>query len=169
MYTLRQNDSYKQRCPRCDSWINAGDRYCCMCGKRIDMRYNPRYDDLTEQPYCEVVPTPSTYTSEPAPRGYRLTLYIPDIDEMIDILSTKDTITVGSAADCDIVANRMYVSRKHAVLHFDSVSGEWQLFDNSSTNGTYINNRRVGKNTIIPLNCGDKINLSQKFQMQIVS
>lgn len=47
-----------------------------------------------------------------------------------------------------------YISRKHATLYFEN--GAVCVLD-ASTNGTFINGKRVEKMQKIPLNKGDKI------------
>ncbi|HEY2524721.1 MAG TPA: FHA domain-containing protein [Candidatus Binataceae bacterium] len=50
-------------------------------------------------------------------------------------------ITVGAAADNDLVLNEPTASRQHAAL--ERRWGRWRVVDLGSTNGTYLNGRRV--------------------------
>ena len=166
-----QNGSF---CPKCSSKLAAGARFCSMCGKRIDRNFNPKYDS-EEQEDSEVSSYKIDYylnnknSSGAMPEhGAELAIYVPDIDKTIKLISMKNKLTIGSSEDCDIVANRRYVSKKHAILYYDAEKASWMLCDNYSTNGTFVNNRQVEENMLVQLKLGDKIELSKDFQIQII-
>jgi hypothetical protein len=52
-----------------------------------------------------------------------------------------DRLTVGSAADNDVVVDDVSVSRVHAVLHH--LNGRWFIEDCGSRNGTTVNGQRL--------------------------
>jgi hypothetical protein len=60
--------------------------------------------------------------------------------------------SLGRSHKCDIVIKDQNVSRVHAWL--ESVDGQWKLIDNESTNGTFVNNQRIGEQV---LQSGDQI------------
>jgi pSer/pThr/pTyr-binding forkhead associated (FHA) protein len=62
---------------------------------------------------------------------------------------TADAITIGRADDSTIVLSDDYVSTKHARLV--PAEGQWLLEDLGSTNGTYLDRRRVTAPTPVPL------------------
>jgi hypothetical protein len=64
--------------------------------------------------------------------------------------------TMGTAADCDVVLTDPYLSSKHTVIRHEN--GSFTLVDLDSTNGTYLNDRRVTKSDIID---NDKIRLGR--------
>ncbi len=53
----------------------------------------------------------------------------------------RPRVVVGSSADCDVVVQDATVSQVHAVL--DRVSAVWTVRDVGSTNGTYVNGKRI--------------------------
>ncbi len=53
----------------------------------------------------------------------------------------KDVLSIGRAADNDIVLNDFSVSRRHAFLKKED--GAWVIHDNQSTNGVRVNDRPV--------------------------
>ncbi|HCB37973.1 MAG TPA: hypothetical protein DEP66_07240, partial [Acidimicrobiaceae bacterium] len=64
-----------------------------------------------------------------------------------------DDVTIGRSADCDVVLDDGYSSETHARLFR---RGEQHLLEDlGSTNGTYVNRRRVRSATIVHL--GDQI------------
>jgi len=62
-------------------------------------------------------------------------------------------ITVGTATGNDLTLNEPTASRRHAVI--ERRSGRWQVVDLGSTNGTYLNGRRVTAPS--PLERGDEL------------
>lgn len=61
---------------------------------------------------------------------------------------------IGRSGDCDIVLADLLVSRRHAEVR--QVGTEYQLIDLGSTNGTYLNGRRVTK---AALRAGDLVSI----------
>ncbi|MDY0059793.1 MAG: FHA domain-containing protein [Myxococcota bacterium] len=56
---------------------------------------------------------------------------------------------LGTAADCDIVVTDPYLSAKHATIRHDANEGSFTLIDLDSTNGTYLNDKRITKDELI--------------------
>lgn len=65
-------------------------------------------------------------------------------------------LLLGRAADCDFRLSDETVSRHHAELRYDD--GMWVISDLNSTNGVYVNGRRVWHAEIRP---GDQIALAK--------
>lgn len=64
------------------------------------------------------------------------------------------SIFIGRQSECDLPLDDIKVSRRHAALA--ARDGFFYLDDLGSTNGTYVNGRRVGRTKIVP---GDRITL----------
>lgn len=56
---------------------------------------------------------------------------------------------IGTSADCDIVITDPYLSAKHATIRHDSSDGSFTIIDLDSTNGTYLNEKRINKDELI--------------------
>ena len=67
--------------------------------------------------------------------------------------------SLGRAAENDIVLNSPKVSRRHALIHFQNI-GECWLIDFGSSNGTFLNKRRIQHP--IRLNDGDQITVGDE-------
>lgn len=64
--------------------------------------------------------------------------------------------TMGTAADCDVVLTDPYLSSKHAVIRHEN--GTFTVSDLDSTNGTFVNDRRISRMDIID---NDKVRLGR--------
>lgn len=80
------------------------------------------------------------YSSEPGLLGKRFVL-------------DKNTVRVGRGADNGIVLEGDSVSRRHA--HFERRNSAWYVVDDGSTNGTYLNEDQIVRESV--LGNGDRI------------
>src|SRR5271166_622098 len=70
--------------------------------------------------------------------------------------------SVGSGSENDFVIDHTTVSRKHAIIR--RASGDFTIADQGSTNGTFVNGRRIKRETSI--NPGDEISFgAARFAM----
>lgn len=74
-------------------------------------------------------------------------------------------VKVGRGLDCDVVIpdETDNVSRQHLVISFDLL-GKMKISDTSS-NGTYINGRRMLKGTSMPVTTADDIRLGDRWKL----
>lgn len=63
------------------------------------------------------------------------------------------TLHLGRENDNDIIISNPYVSAHHGTLSF--VNGKWELSDDGSSNGTYVNRHRIGGR--VSLQVGDTV------------
>ncbi len=70
-------------------------------------------------------------------------------------ISLTAKITIGRSTDCTIVIDDKLVSRQHAVIQ--KIRDAYFLRDDGSTNGTFLNDRRIPQDKYVKLNLGDKI------------
>ncbi|MDE6349792.1 MAG: FHA domain-containing protein [Treponemataceae bacterium] len=79
-------------------------------------------------------------------------------------ISLTAKITIGRSSDCDIVIDNKLVSRQHAIIQ--KIRDAYFLRDDGSTNGTFLNDRRIPPDKYVKLNAGDKITVgSASFMM----
>jgi len=79
-------------------------------------------------------------------------------------LLDKDHLTIGRSPDCDIILPDRAVSRHHACI--DRQDNDYQLVDDSSKNGTFVNGQAVtGPVRLID---GDEIQIALRFRLTFV-
>ncbi|MBR5866507.1 MAG: FHA domain-containing protein [Spirochaetaceae bacterium] len=66
-------------------------------------------------------------------------------------------ITIGRSADNNIVIDNKLASRHHALIQ--KIKNAYFLKDENSTNGTFLNGRRLPADKYVRLNPGDKITI----------
>src|SRR3954469_17835218 len=72
-------------------------------------------------------------------------------------MADKRHWVIGRAPDCDIVMSQNDVSGRHCRLSRDGTS--WMIEDLGSSNGTFVNGRRLAANAPIGVHHGDTITL----------
>lgn len=73
---------------------------------------------------------------------------------IVDILKTKKTIFLGRGANCDIVLNYGTISKMHASITL-TPNNQYQIKDLGSTNGTFVNGKKI--KTVETINFKDNI------------
>ncbi|MBI5544684.1 MAG: FHA domain-containing protein [Deltaproteobacteria bacterium] len=74
-------------------------------------------------------------------------------------LCERDALVVGRQPDSDLVVEELSASKRHAVIRWDQASRRCTVEDLGSSNGTFVNGRRVRAET--PLNDGDIIGFGE--------
>src|SRR6266481_8614151 len=89
----------------------------------------------------------------PASATARLMVINPRAGEPLELRVLKSTVSIGNAEDNDFVIRQATVSQRHATLA--QRDGRFDLRDLSSTNGTFVNGRRI--NGAAPVKIGDEL------------
>jgi hypothetical protein len=76
-----------------------------------------------------------------------------------------DKVTVGRSPTSDLMFQNKLVSRQHAYFVVTATSQECFLVDMESTNGTFVNTRRLRPNEPCPLSAGDEILFGHEVRM----
>lgn len=105
---------------------------------------------------CRLLGTLSLSTFEPT--DIRCSFYLQLEEETKDPLQfyLLRPFTIGRSSKCECVIEDTYVSTHHCKI--DKENKEWVIRDLDSTNGTYVNGRRIKKQD---LHAGDVINVCQ--------
>lgn len=81
--------------------------------------------------------------SEKDIRDVETKAHIVSLRSPFDNYTLYNVTTIGRASDCDVVLKNEFVSSKHAQIY--KKGGKFWLDDLKSTNGTFVNGRRVRK------------------------
>jgi len=73
------------------------------------------------------------------------------------------TWTVGSSPDCEVRVDQPFVSGKHCRLSLHG--NQYMLEDLGSTNGTFVNGRRLEPHAPVPVSARDKLTLGHQHPM----
>jgi FHA domain-containing protein len=131
-------------------WIFA--RKCCsQCEQPLDRSWD-------QCPYCAQVAQPvvaaparleQTRTQAFGGDGVRLLGWIVPLQgtQRGELLALSPVTTVGTDAMCTIVLGDKFMSSRHAEIKIEN--GVWVLRDSGSTNGTYVNNRRIDRQELV--------------------
>jgi len=109
-------------------------RFCRFCGKELK---NPQARFC---PACGRQLTPTGPPGKGAPEHPRLVIRVPG-QPLQEVPLDRPTLTIGRKPDNDIVLPLDYVSGHHGVLSRRGTL--WHYVDQGSTNGTFVNGRRV--------------------------
>jgi pSer/pThr/pTyr-binding forkhead associated (FHA) protein len=64
-----------------------------------------------------------------------------------ELFTLAPVTTIGTDAKCTVVLNDKFMSSRHAEIKAEN--GVWILRDAGSTNGTYVNNRRIDRHELV--------------------
>ncbi len=96
-------------------------------------------------PIAEQPPAPRPQPPAPQRRRGETTIARPptaihNIDQLV--------VTIGRAEDNNVVLDDLLVSRRHAMMRRSG--DQWELVDNNSANGTYVNGNRINRAVLGP-------------------
>lgn len=74
-----------------------------------------------------------------------------------DKIGLVSKITLGRSRDNSIVMNNILASRNHAIIQ--KIKNDYYLKDLGSTNGTFLNDKRIPEDKYVKLSSGDKITI----------
>ncbi|MEZ6084791.1 MAG: FHA domain-containing protein [Phycisphaerae bacterium] len=117
---------------------------CPNCQQRVRMVAAQRLDNVTSR---------SAFLIESGPQR---------VGELIFLLGDQ-TISVGKSADANLSFRSADVSRVHCYLRAGSHG--WRIEDNDSTNGLFVNGRRVNGHNLLD---GDSVGVSA-FVLQYIN
>lgn len=147
-------------CLRCGRPLEPEDRFCSACGTP-----RPREDDTENTGMVGVEPqdtgpVPVVEGLSGLTRGMSVIVVQrgPEIGQRF-VLS-GERLTVGRAADSDIMLDDVTVSRHHA--QFVATDSGWDIVDMGSLNGTYVNRSVVERTHLVS---GDLVQIG-KFRLQ---
>jgi hypothetical protein len=130
-------------------------KFCSQCEQQLDKSWDAC-------PYCQqiaqqVVAAPATKAKTQAfvldsmggPGSLQLLGWIIPLQgsQRGELFTLSPISTIGTDPKCTVVLNDKFMSSKHAEIKAEN--GVWVLRDSGSTNGTYVNNRRIDRHELV--------------------
>jgi len=117
-------------CPKCNQQYSDREKFCRRDGSRLD-----------------------SLDAAPASESVHLTIQATD-GKVRDVVLEKSSISIGASSENALVIEDKAASRVHARIIRNG--NKWVLVDNRSTNGVFLNGKRIGADEV-PLHDGDEI------------
>jgi hypothetical protein len=164
-------------CTNCQHKNVAGAMFCAECGAQLDGVDTLITQAITDEQIAEELKKqPSSARTEPAstPVNSWISLHLMDSGKILP-LASRNEFTLGRLSegqpimpDIDLTPYQAYasgVSRLHAVVKRDS--NRVMVMDLGSSNGTYLNGRRINPHVEESLSHGDIVALG-KLKIQVL-
>ena len=151
-------------CKNCRHQNISGTLFCTECGAQLDTAEKISTQSITQDGIASEVKEVSAHTEPPAsPIDGWLSLHLMDSSSVLPLPANRNEFTMGRLSegqpilpDVDLMPYQAYaagVSRLHAVIK--RVEGRVIIMDLGSSNGTYLNGRRISPHVEELLNHGD--------------
>jgi hypothetical protein len=162
-------------CANCQHKNVAGAMYCAECGAQLDGVETLITQAITDEEIeTELIRKGSRPEAPAVPANSWLSLHLMDSGKILP-LASRNEFTLGRLSegqpimpDIDLTPYQAYasgVSRLHAVVKRDA--NRVMVMDLGSSNGTYLNGRRLNPHTEEALNHGDIVALG-KLKIQVL-
>jgi hypothetical protein len=141
--------SKKKKCPSCSEKLHSSWDQCPYCGWS-EAPAGPTAAPVTAAPAGGKMRTMAidAAAAGTTPIGSAVGWLVPlDGPQSGELFQLRGRAIVGTAADCDVVLREPSISGRHA--EFMSASGGFRVNDLGSTNGTYVNDKRVTTSDLI--------------------
>ena len=152
-------------CPSCSYENNSGNIMCDRCMADIS-GINPIDTDAQESK-VQAVPQVAQAVEDSSATVIerKRTIKFVASDGSGSFCISGDAIIGREAEGREYLSSHMTVSRRHARLTYNS---EWNIEDVHSSNGTYVNERRLENGEKAQIKSGDKVSLSKSCTFNII-
>jgi hypothetical protein len=136
-------------------WIFA-KKFCSQCEQQLDKTWD-------QCPYCQQIA--AQVVAAPEKKALRTQAFVMDASggpgstQMLgwiiplqgpqkgELFTLSPASSIGTDAKSTVVLNDKFMSSKHAEIKAEN--GVWVLKDAGSTNGTYVNNKRIDRHELV--------------------
>ncbi|MCK9159167.1 MAG: FHA domain-containing protein [Bacteroidaceae bacterium] len=163
-------------CPFCKISIDDNSYFCDQCGK--ELRICPQCLTFGRGKICTKCGTKlmlakdfnqETYNNRPI--NTIASKAVQPISTTLEGLGNSASLTLNSEKGKYLIGRRAgdwvsvfckngFISGKHAELNFDPAQQTWSIVDLGSTNGTFINEKKLIKGEKTPFKTGDTIRIA---------
>jgi uncharacterized Zn finger protein (UPF0148 family) len=161
-------------CPNCQHKNVAGAMFCAECGAQLDGVETLVTQAITDEQIAEERKKAPRTDAASTPANSWISLHLMDSGKILP-LASRNEFTLGRLSegqpimpDIDLTPYQAYasgVSRLHAVVKRES--DRVLVMDLGSSNGTYVNGRRINPHVEESLNHGDILALG-KLKIQVL-
>ncbi|HEU4733153.1 MAG TPA: FHA domain-containing protein [Kofleriaceae bacterium] len=131
-------------------------KFCSQCEQQLDKSWD-------QCPYCQQIA--AQVVEAPAKKALKTQAFVMDASggpgslqllgwivplqgsQRGELFTLAPVTTIGTDPKCTVVLNDKFMSSRHAEIKAEN--GVWVLRDSGSTNGTYVNNRRVDRHELV--------------------
>jgi hypothetical protein len=131
-------------------------KFCSQCEQQLDKTWD-------QCPYCQQIA--AQVIAAPAKQALKTQAFVMDASggpgslqllgwivplqgaQRGELFTLAPVTSIGTDPKCTVVLNDKFMSSKHAEIKAEN--GVWVLRDSGSTNGTYVNNRRVDRHELV--------------------
>lgn len=139
-------------CENCNHHNDINNLECEKCGFDLTFVIPTNEDDIEKT--SNASSSYNSNTEESNANSEMCQLVITSVDGQITIPISNELVIGRDGIEGTYFDKSKYVSRKHAIFYIEN--GEVLLFD-ASTNGTFVNDKRLPKLTKVPIKSSDKI------------
>ena len=139
-------------CDNCNHRNDINNLECEKCGFDLSFVIPVDESELDKQESNLTVSVPDGCPTESDCANCNLVIV--SMDEQITIPIHNELVIGRDGINGNYFERSNYVSRKHAIFYIEN--GEILIFD-ASTNGTFVNDKRLPKLTKTPIHSSDKI------------
>jgi len=133
-------------------------KFCSQCEQQLDKSWDAC-------PYCQQIALQAVAAQQPAKQALKTQAFVMDATggpgsmqllgwivplqgpQRGELFTLAPTTIIGTDAKCNVCLQDKFMSSKHAEIKAEN--GVWVLRDSGSTNGTYVNNRRVDRHELV--------------------
>jgi hypothetical protein len=161
-------------CTNCQHKNVAGAMFCAECGAQLDGVDTLITQAITDEQIAEELKKPARPEPASTPVNSWISLHLMDSGKILP-LASRNEFTLGRLSegqpimpDIDLTPYQAYasgVSRLHAVVKRDA--NRVMVMDLGSSNGTYLNGRRINPHVEESLSHGDIVALG-KLKIQVL-
>jgi hypothetical protein len=137
-------------CPACKEENPVSEVICRVCMTNISL----------------VSPTPREERTVVRSDSDTPSLTLSRVSDRRTVLVPSGGVLGRSGEDTAFFRGDRTVSRRHAIVNFHE--GEWWIEDLDSTNGTWVNGKRIASGCPHTLNEGDSVALSLACEMKVI-
>ncbi|HEX8113070.1 MAG TPA: FHA domain-containing protein [Kofleriaceae bacterium] len=131
-------------------WIFA-KKFCSQCEQPLDKSWDQCPFCAQSVPPVAAAPAKmkTIMTQAFGVEGVRMLGWIVPLQgaKRGELLTLSPVTTVGTDPTCTIMLDDRFMSSRHAEIKAEN--GVWVLRDSGSTNGTYVNNRRIDRTELV--------------------